>query len=235
MKKGIKLLINKLYTIYYRIVIYYYEIKKIYKKRNLWKDIKISKENKKEIRKRYGTKDYWHRYYQYFTGKFDINYFPEILFSTIIEPKLNSKKVANVLSNKSLLQTLYGDVEGIYIPKTIIQNSYGRFFDNDGNVISIQQAKNKVIKYLNENKKAIIKKSVDTCSGESVKLITSIDQWDNTYKQNYIIQETISNQEDIKKLNPNSLNTMRVITYICNGKYFCAPIVLRIRGGVIAM
>ena len=31
----------------------------------------------------------WHRLYQSFTGKFDENYFPEYLFSSVLEPKMN--------------------------------------------------------------------------------------------------------------------------------------------------
>ena len=235
MKKMIKNIIKKLEIIYYQAVIHHCEIKKIHKKKKLWESVKLTGLQREEIKKAFGGgigRQYrWHRYYQYFTGNFDAKYFPEILFSTKLEPILNNRKVADVLQDKSLLRTLYGSVEGIYIPKTIVLNSYGKFIDTYDNLLTYEQARDIVKGYLEKNKKAIIKPTVGSCSGQNVKMLNSIKDWDNTYKENYVIQEVITNQEDIKKLNPDSLNTMRVMTYICNNKYYCAPIVLRMGRG----
>ena len=46
--------------------------------------------------------------------------------------------------------------------------------------------------------------------------------------RNYVIQECLENQDDIKALNSSSLNTFRAITYIVDGEINCSPIILRI-------
>ena len=232
MKSALKKFFNMISLYYYKFAIYRCEMKKIYKKKNLWKNIKLDKKISHEIKKIYGTKDYWHRYYQYFTGNFDINYIPEIIFSTKVEPILNKRSLTKALEDKSLLHTLYGDVENLYIPKTIIQKTYGIFYDIDGNPISSEIANKIVSNYLKKHNSAIIKPTIGTSSGQNVRILTRNDNWNESYKDNYIIQELIQNQDDIKKLNPNSLNTMRVITYICNEKYYIAPIILRMGGGL---
>ena len=231
MKKAIKKFFSKLSLYYYRFAIYRCEMKKIRKKKNLWKSVTLDKITSKEIKKKYGTKDYWHRYYQYFTGKFDIDYIPEILFSTKLEPILNKRYLTKALEDKSLLHTLYGDVENLYIPKTIVQKTYGIYFDTTGNPISCEEALKIVDNYLKKYGKAIIKPTIETSSGENVRILSLKDNCTDKYKDNFIIQELVENQADIKRLNPNSLNTMRVITYICGDEYFVAPIILRMGGG----
>lgn len=81
-----------------------------------------------------------------------------------------------------------------------------------------------------EFEKLIIKPTRGSCSGNNVYVLTEKNYREILlrFSQNYIVQEMVENQDDIKRLNPASLNTMRVITYICDDQYFCAPILLRI-------
>jgi hypothetical protein len=48
------------------------------------------------------------------------------------------------------------------------------------------------------------------------------------YKKDFLIQEIVKNSKDLYNMNPTSLNTFRVITYILKGKIYYMPIILRI-------
>ena len=85
----------------------------------------------------------------------------------------------------------------------------------------------------------IIKPSVDTNSGNNVKLLNikngidiisnnSIESILNKYDKNYMIQEKIKQHKKYEKLNPSSVNTIRINTYICDEKIYCSPISMRI-------
>ncbi len=92
---------------------------------------------------------------------------------------------------------------------------------------------------------AIIKPTVDSSSGRNVRLIdirNGIDTITNEkiedilkrYNKNFVIQEKIKQHKDYAMLNPSSVNTIRINTYICEGKVYCAPIAMRIgRNGKI--
>lgn len=60
----------------------------------------------------------WHRLYQSFTGKFDENYFPEYLFSSVLEPKMNPMDYRYVLDDKLLLPLFCVGVDHVRTPRT---------------------------------------------------------------------------------------------------------------------
>lgn len=231
MKRKVKKAIKIIKLKYDKSAIKRKELEKIEKKKPLWSSVMLDEHQSKEIRDKWGIDDRWHRYYQYFTGNYDMNYYPEILFSTELEPVINDRQVALAFSDKSMLPSLFGEV--VYLPKTIMRKSYGRYFDEGGNPLLKAEAFNLVKDYLESGNKVIIKPSIDTCSGQGVSVISSVEELkeDNYYKDNYLVQELIENQSDIKALNPSSLNTMRIMTYLCENKIICAPILLRMGCG----
>ena len=108
----------------------------------------LTKEQKAEIQEYwknvYGKKISlrWHRKYYAFNGKLDKRYFPEILYTTRLEPKLNPDKIAKILQDKNLIESLFARIlcenNDIVIPKTICGCSGGYFFDNDRNPVSYE-------------------------------------------------------------------------------------------------
>lgn len=108
-------------------------------------------------------------------------------------------------------------------------------------IISYEKALKK-IKNIGE---VIIKPSVETKSGENVRLLKiengidvftddSIENIIKKYKENYIIQEKIKQNKSLSKLNPSSVNTLRLHTYVCEGKVYATPVVIRLgRNGSI--
>lgn len=217
------------------------EYKNIKKKKHLVEKVKLTEEEEKEIAnflkenygKKYSTK--WHRLYQSYTGKYDKKYYPEILFSTKLEPTLNNRDIAKILEDKALVELLYQNIDGLYFPETLILNCSGIWYDKNRNIIS----KDEAISLLKNSGVKLWKTTVDSSSGRSIMITDikksvdlnsnlTIEQLIEKYKENFIVQSCIENSDEISKLYKESLNTFRVITYIVDGKMYHVPLVLRI-------
>lgn len=233
LKTAIKKLVKLMDDTYYFCVIKKATIAKVNDAKKLWEQVSLTSEQIKEIEAIYGPKldTRWHRHYQYYTGKFDAKYLPEIIFSPVMECKLNPKYIAKEMEDKSRIPLLYASVPGIKIPETVVLNTSGIYYDRNSNVITRAKALELVKQHLEMYDEAVMKPIRDTGGGEGVIILSQENFSDFTYERNFIIQERIVNQDDIRALNPSSLNTMRVITYICEDKIWCAPIALRMGCG----
>jgi len=107
-------------------LIAYGEWRNIRKKSGLINSVVLTKAQEQEIDsfyKEYYAKSVdksWHRLYQSYTGVFRHDYFPEILFSTRLEPLLNPRTEAEVLGDKNLLPLLFGSTHNVHIPWTFL-------------------------------------------------------------------------------------------------------------------
>ncbi len=221
-----------------RTMIWFGEIAGIARKKKLINKVILTKEQEKEIRaflkKHYGKSIplKWHRLYQSYTGTFCYNYFPEILFSTKLEPKLNPYREAEFLGDKNLLESLFGSVEGLHIPKTLISCVRGRFRTGKPEMITRERAE----QLLKDVGKCVIKKTTETCSGRDVAICDiqgGVDQKNGIpvtelltqFGTNFVVQEFVEQSSSIAALNHSSLNTFRVATYILDGEiYHCSPV-----------
>ena len=220
------------------------EIKNINRKQKLVEKVTLSIEQEKEIQElflnNYGKKidTRWHRLYQSYTGNYDKKYFPEIIFSTELQPLLCDRTVAKQLADKSMVELLYRDIKDLYIPKTIVLNCSGVWYDSDRNIISKEEA----LDLLKNCGKVVVKKIVNTSSGQGVLLANIKESFDeknnltleeiiNKFKDNFIFQSHIENSKEISTIYPKSLNTFRVMTYVVEGKLYHVPIALRIGQG----
>ena len=212
-----------------------YENKKINAKKSIWENYIISPADLEKIHQIYGPNadTRWHKYFASFSGKMDPYYVPEILFSTNMEWNLNPYKLCKELEDKSLLETLFGSVQYLRIPKTVICKTYGTYVGEKGDIINESDVVPLVENYFLSKGKAILKPTRDTSSGRGVVLLNKDNyrSYLSAQTDNYIVQEVVVNQDDIRNLNSSSLNTIRVMTYICNSRICTAPLLLRIGVG----
>lgn len=221
------------------------ELRNIEKKKYLWSKVELTPLEDQEICEYWGKisgckiDTRWHRLYaSYLKCPVQKDFFPEILYSTRLEKKLSNPKFYGILSDKGFLTTLFpGD--GTYrSPKTIVYNSYGTYVD--GNKMLLTEAD--AIKTIGKAGLVIIKPTVDTSSGEGIlkaDFVDGIDIMNNLkpqdiisqYKQNFLVQECVSQSKYLSDLCEKSLNTFRVITYICQGKVYHAPLSMRMGTG----
>jgi len=220
------------------------EIRNISRKRRLYSKVVLTDAQEREIidfwRKTSGIRisTKWHRLYQSYSGIYNKKYFPEILYTTKLEPILSPEKFYGILSDKGLLTSIFPGGSDYRHPKTIVCNSYSVFTDENRVVISNERA----IRLIDNCGVVILKPTIDTSSGEGVRKLVMQNGKDimsnlsseEILKQsgsNFIIQECVHQSSQLSKLYPESVNTFRIITYICQGKVFHAPLSMRIGTG----
>lgn len=223
--------------------LYYGEIKNIINKKPIFKNCVLTQSEKEEIDE-YFTKYYgkkisykWHQLYKSYTGMFDVRYFPEILYSTKLEPKLNPFDIAYPLGDKSFVEVICKSVRDkeIVAPKAIILNSRGVYFDSDRKILSLDG----VIDRLKDIGEIIIKPTIETMGGKGVRVCNINNNIDSilgadiseilkNYGENFIIQNRIINHDTYSNLYDKSINTVRVITYNSGNKIKVAPLSMRI-------
>ena len=221
------------------------ELRNIEKKKPLWSKVELTPVEDIEIRdywKQISGCDIdtrWHRLYaSYLNCPVRKDFFPEILYSTKLEKKLSDPKFYGILSDKGFLTSIFpGD--GTYrTPKTVAYNSYGTYVAGGKQVISSDEAKDRI----GDAGLVIMKPTIDTSSGEGILKANfvngtdtlsgeNVDKLVDRYKQNFIVQECVKQSRYLADLCDKSLNTFRVITYICNGKIHLAPLSLRMGTG----
>lgn len=210
-----------------------------------WIDCKLTQNEEKVAQsffmEHYGKKIplYWHRMYKNYTGIFDYRYFPEILFSTKLEEVLNPYDVAFPLGNKAMNpQSIFANTNllenGVMVtcPEMICTCCHGIYWNNEGDVIREEDA----ISILKQYSRLIIKPTIETMGGRGVQLLEfskmseeEILKEIKSYHGDFIVQKQVINHPSINKLNPSSINTFRVITFVTeNDGVQVAPLSMRI-------
>ena len=224
-----------------RVLVSYSERQNIQKKRKLIDKVSLTETQKQEIkeffRKNYGKSlsTAWHRLYQSYTGIYCKDYFPEILFSTRLEPKLNPYREAEILVDKSFLPLLFSGIEGLHIPQTYLSCVKGIYRNGNNALLSPAEA----YMSLFDRGKCVVKKTIDTSSGRDVQICNFVGGQDigsslavrevlEKFGNNFVVQELIHQADVLATLNPSSVNTFRVITYILDDRIHICPIALRL-------
>ncbi len=236
--KGLKNYLNKSGERFHYDVTTLAEVRSVVKRKNIYKDVKWTSDQKKEFNQyweyHYGRKIYsgWHKIYESINNQFCVQYIPEMLFTTKIERLMNDYQYAGVLSDKSLVETFAQSV-GCNVPGTILLRSKGVFYDHNRRTISYDRA----CQILNEYKDDIIvKPTIDSGSGRAVHFMTE-DEREHIKStlvgvgSDFIMQEAIKQHPVFSSINPSSVNTLRVMTYILNDNIYHIPIALRMGTG----
>lgn len=159
---------------------------------------------------------YWHQYLYSRNGIYSEKYIPASIYNSEIIYRLNRFSFRHAYVDKGFYDTLFQDVNR---PKTIIKNVNGYYYDSK-NPIGTEVA----FELCSNLQEAIIKPTLEGTWGEGVRLIKtsngmltdsklSIQDLFKSYGKSFIVQERFEQHEDMAKLNPTSLNTLRVMSY----------------------
>ncbi|MBQ8174438.1 MAG: hypothetical protein IJ009_03455 [Clostridia bacterium] len=238
---GLQNAVLGVYDLNRRMLISVAEDMNVTKKKSLIGKVSLTKVQKKQIDefflRHYGKKIpyHWHRLYASYTGTVRHDYFPEKLFSTKLEPALNPRYIiAEQFGDKNLLVPFFARVSDVKIPTTYFSCVNGVFRDGENSLVSLDE----VIEGC-ANLYTVIKKTIGSSSGKDVQLCHFHDGVDEktgasaaeivrAFGDNFVVQEPIKQHATLANLYPNSLNTFRVMTYICDGKISHCPIALRL-------
>ena len=214
----------------------------ILRKRKLYKEIKWSTEQKEEFnsfcKSVYGKRisPRWHKLYQSINGTFDVSYVPEKIFSTIIELNANDYSRCKVLQDKNLLPYLLSSKAKT--PATLVFNSYGKYYNEKGEIISKKEA----IALISNCGMAVLKPSIDSSSGKNILFLDLEDGVDknsgafieaifNKYDKNFILQKKLIQCKESNDIYPEAINTFRITTYVLDDGIYTLPCAMRFGSG----
>ncbi|HHU22015.1 MAG TPA: hexapeptide transferase [Clostridiales bacterium] len=182
--------------------------------------------------KKYGIKPkkMWYDLYCFKDEKYDPRYIPEDIYWQKIYPAFNKPSFRHAYTDKCFYKQLFPYLKQL---RTIIKNSNNCFFDGYGNIISFAQAK-----FLLESEdRFVIKPAI--YSGEGVDIFFYEKGTDNinfedllkSYGTEYIVQEVVSQHEVLASIHKESINTIRVISFLFQGEVHISSAILRMGVG----
>lgn len=150
-------------------------------------------------------------YFSRLNGIHSDRYLSMDLYYFYVIPALNRHDFKDAYLDKNIYSLLFPDVKQ---PVTVVKNMHGHFYRN-GNELTLEQAVAAVCQSTTE---LIIKPTVETCNGEGVEQISdlspdSVKALLKQYDFNFIVQEKVKQHPDLQRVNPTSMNSMRLYTY----------------------
>lgn len=186
-----------------------------------------------EYWKKYGikTKKYWVDLYKKEGEKFDNRYVPDDIYYSKIVPYFSNSKFRRSYEDKCMHYRLFPNLNR---PKTIAKRMAGVYYNSQNEIIDYEEAKKLIL----ENGNAIIKPSIDSGAGRLIQFYKTgenkEDEIDGILEAagfNFIAQEVVDQHEKMASLNPNTLNTIRVFSFLFKGKVHILSIIARMGSG----
>lgn len=168
----------------------------------------------------------FHEFYTQATGIFDPHYIPDDLFINLIDAWFNNRVQAKVLDNKCLYSKLFPQAKQ---PITVAYRMNGTWLDAGYFPIGIHQ----VAELLNSEKEVVVKKATGSMGGHGVTFLSGdglaqkVFELIDNEKRDYVIQKTLEQHPTLAMVNPDSVNTIRHISFLEDGKVTVYSSILR--------
>ena len=176
----------------------------------------------------YKPQKYWYSIFSDREKKVDPRYIPDDLYYGEIIPYFSNSLFRRFGEDKC-----YHDVwiPNIKKPKTICKNIAGVYYSPE--MIPITQ-KQSIELIMEQNEELIIKPSIDSGEGRMIRFFNPIKEEENVIKKylnelgsNFIIQEVVKQHPILAKLNPSSLNTIRIVSFFFNNEVHILSSIVR--------
>jgi hypothetical protein len=163
----------------------------------------------------------WLRFYSRVSGIADHRYVPQDIFFKAIERRLNNMDYAWVLADKNSYERMYNRE---HFAATKLRNISGTYLDADYTMIT-REAFEELFRGLAED--CVVKLSVGSGGGHRIEKLTrceegfraidgspfGFEELRKRYRRNYVVQPVIRQHPALAAFNPDSVNTLRVMTY----------------------
>ena len=169
----------------------------------------------------------WHTFFYSVTGDFDVRYIPEDLMFTEIEGYFNDWSSAHGVDNKNNYQYYFPDVRQ---PKSVLHLMRGIWHLGDYSVCSFEDALKHALRF----DKLVIKDALDSGKGCSLNFWQKSDGAEalakllGSAKSDIIVQEFITQHPRLGAFNENSVNSIRIVTFLFEEKYHVLAAHLRL-------
>ena len=172
----------------------------------------------------------WHRYFYARTGLFSVKYIPTSVYRLELTGRLNQLPWCVPFSDKNLNDILLPDMKQ---PHTHLKNRNGYLFV-ENKAVSLEDAVD-----LCANIGDVIVKPTLSSHGDGVKKLHVengiVDEKGTTlkdllvkYGKNFLIQDLVKQHPIMNALNPDSINTIRIVTYRKGREVFVLYAAIRI-------
>jgi hypothetical protein len=197
---------------------------------------KCSAEYKSEVLpywKRFGVKPgkYWYSYYSAHSKIVDKRYIPEDIWFGKILPYYSNMQFRRACEDKCMHDIWFPNLKR---PQTVAMNVAGVFYDDTRNIISKDEAVDLCLK----KQKFLIKPSIDSGEGRLIRFfddkVIDVKEINNAFDAlgcNFIAQEVVKQHLTLSQLNEKSLNTIRVVSFLFQGRVYLLSSILRMGGG----
>lgn len=180
---------------------------------------------------KYGVrvKKLWWEIYSERDGRLDPRYIPNDIYQRKILPYFSNVSFRRCSEDKCRYDILFPNLKK---PKTIIKNIAGVFYDRDMEIITRENAK-KIC--LHQEHEFLFKPSIDSGQGRAVEFLdprtlkeSDLEEVMRRQKANYIVQSSLRQDPVLMTLNPTSLNTIRIVTFLFDHQVHILSAILRI-------
>lgn len=166
-----------------------------------------------------------HRFYKKIHG-FDARYLAMPMYDPLIIRALNPYRDAAVFVNKGFFDIFFADLKQ---PQLYMKRVDDHYFDCGSRLITKEEA----VDMLCNEDRFIIKSSVNSHGGAGIRLVKSrrsrpeIESLLAAYRGDFVVQAIVDQHPDTAKFNPESLNTIRVVSLFLNGRVTVLKAALR--------
>jgi hypothetical protein len=175
----------------------------------------------------------WYNVYSTVSNIEDVEYVPEDLYYTIIEPCLNRYELGITTKDKNLCDKYFSNLN---FPETLLRNMDGQYYSKDYQWMSKQKAEDEIKQQRINHDKIIAKPSLQSGGGREIHLFeTSKDKinvsiLEQLFVKDFIVQEYIYQAPYFNQFNPSSLNCIRINTYrsLQNNSIYTDEILLKV-------
>lgn len=155
-------------------------------------------------------------------------YVPDGVYFSEIDTVFTSPRRSEQLDDKNLYDLFF---KGVKMPRTVMRIQQGELFDGDYQLITLDQA----VELCREAGQVVCKVTRDSAGGHGVYFFdfpdTSVEdfkQWLIEHKNIDInVQEVIQQHESLNKIHASSINSIRIMSLLLDGKVHILSSILR--------
>ncbi len=154
----------------------------------------------------------FHAFYKEKTGKFNAENLPIDFYINYADEYFNDRNASHILDNKCLYPRLF---PGVPMIEVIASRMGGFWYDSDMKIIS----KREWLEILGKEEAVFVKVATDSCGGKGVKFIErnkfgELEEFLKKQKGDLVVQQPFVQHESFAKLNPASVNTLRILSLL---------------------
>jgi hypothetical protein len=168
----------------------------------------------------------WHRFYANKTGVEDAKFIPNDLYFTVILPHMNRMNLSYGLRDKNYMALLFPEFAQ---PKILVRRLNGVWLDQSYDFLN----RERVIKEISQESEVIIKPTLVNGGGVGILFWKTEEGRKNLERKldkvgkDLVVQELIQQHQSLKRLHPESINTVRVMSFLQHGQVHILSSVLR--------